>query len=347
MQRLQGIPNGLLSLAHDDFALLVNAQARGFTKAMRAGVFDAIPRRQLFFSYSLEESERNLLEILKRGFQAVFVCGGDGSLSRLLNDLRALVPDPREQPYVGVLRMGTGNAVADFLGCGAARDDLEKLRTQALMQRASLRLIETAGQLCPFAGCGVDARVLNDYIALKQGMSGTPMEAALTGVRGYLLSGIFKTAPQMLLPSNQRRCFVINEGSRAFAIDRHGRVLEVFEPGAVLYSGNVLMAAVGSVPYYGYKLRMFPHAASRPALFQLRIGMMNPLLSVARLPKLWRGELDREHGIYDFLVDKVRIEFDADTAFQLGGDAMGYRREVLFELAQRRFDFVRPLSKAV
>src|SRR5690606_30599267 len=104
-------------------------------------------------------------------------------------------------------------------------------------------------------------------------------------------------------------------------------------------------AMVGSIPFYGYGLRMFPAATRLPDFFQVRVADMNPMAVVANLPRLWRGDLDRRHGVHDFVAQKVRFEFDGDVPFHIAGDAKGYRRDVTFSMSQRSFEFVRPLEK--
>src|SRR5205085_850540 len=49
---------------------------------------------------------------------------------------------------------------------------------------------------------------------------------------------------------------------------------------------------------------------------------------------LWRGG-PPPPGIVDFHCDKVAIRFDREIPLQVGGDAEGYRREVIFEMAER------------
>ncbi|OIP44274.1 MAG: hypothetical protein AUK47_01290 [Deltaproteobacteria bacterium CG2_30_63_29] len=333
------------SLRPGSFAVLVNANARGFQKALRQGVFNDIPEEDLYLSKSLDDANSLVAEIVDRGYSTVFASGGDGSITQLLNELRTATPDPKRQPRVGILRMGTGNAIADFIDVDSAINDARRIGRGTAFERVNLSLIESEGRLCPFAGCGTDAGVLNDYIALKSQVAGTPLEQTMTGVRGYLMAGILKTAPEALSPSKRRRVFAINDGPAAYAVDSRGQVIETFRRGAVLYSGDCIMAGASSIPNYGYKLRMFPSATRFPGFFQVRVANMNPLMAVARLGKLWKGQLERKHGVHDFLVQKVRFEFDADVPFHLAGDAEGYRREVTMQLSDREFEFVRPVDQ--
>ena len=62
-----------------------------------------------------------------------------------------------------------------------------------------------------------------------------------------------------------------------------GRTVEELAPGALLYRGPAMLVAAGTIPFYGYALRMFPFAGQRPGHLQLRLGTVNPLAAVANL----------------------------------------------------------------
>ena len=79
-------------------------------------------------------------------------------------------------------------------------------------------------------------------------------------------------------------------------------------------------------------MQMFPHATKRAGRFQLRLIDMGPLRMAYNMPKVWRGETPA--GIHDFYVDSTHIEFEDAMPYQLGGEAMGYRKEVTFSLAE-------------
>jgi len=333
-------------LERGQYAVLVNRNARGFARAWRRGLFDGVPEDDLYVSSTLEESRSMVREIVESGYDSVFGAGGDGTIAHLVNSVRAVAPSISRQPRIGILRMGTGNALASFTRTDKAQADVTRLVRGTAVDAVHVPFIECEGSLTPFAGCGADARVLNDYIALKDKVADTPLERALTGVHGYLASGILKTVPSLLSPRTTRRIFVINDAPIAYAVNQHGDILETFRRGEVLYSGTALMAAVGSIPVYGYDMKMFPAANRLPGHFQVRVAQMSPLMVVPRLPALWRGDLGREHGIHDFLCSRVRFEFDGEMPFHLSGDAAGSRRDVTFAMSQRPFEFVRPVDGA-
>jgi diacylglycerol kinase family enzyme len=92
------------------------------------------------------------------------------------------------------------------------------------------------------------------------------------------------------------------------------------------------MAAAGTIPFYGFDFKIFPFAAKRAGMMHLRVGAESPSRIVANLSKLWRGRWFPK-GILDFHARDVRIQFERPMPFQIGGDAEGYRDEVVLELA--------------
>jgi diacylglycerol kinase family enzyme len=99
----------------------------------------------------------------------------------------------------------------------------------------------------------------------------------------------------------------------------------------VLYEGMASTVCCASMPFYGYGMKMFPHATRRAGRFQLRLANMSALQMARCVPSVWRGGTVR--GIHDFYIDSAHIEFEDEMPYQLGGEAMGYRREVTFSLA--------------
>jgi diacylglycerol kinase family enzyme len=99
------------------------------------------------------------------------------------------------------------------------------------------------------------------------------------------------------------------------------------------------MAAAGTVPNYGFGFQIFPWAMRAPGFFQLRLTAISVPTILANLRSLWRGGTPPE-GVLDFHCEKVLIKFDRDMPLQVGGDAEGYRREVLFEMSERPLDLL-------
>ena len=130
-------------------------------------------------------------------------------------------------PSVGVLRLGTGNALAHWLGSGRPVHDLRRWNSGP---GSSLRLdahVRSRGNVLPFAGMGVDAAVLNDYNEIKQRARGQWWEKFAKGLSGYLIAGYTKTVPNYLRRS-RHNVRITNTGRPAFRIAPNGR--EVGQP---------------------------------------------------------------------------------------------------------------------
>ena len=91
------------------------------------------------------------------------------------------------------------NAVAEFCGSSARRvgvvEDILRARSGEISQAREVHLLDCEGKLAPFAGLGVDAAVLNDYVRLKDGLAGKKLQFAAAGGLGYFLSIVGRTIP--------------------------------------------------------------------------------------------------------------------------------------------------------
>jgi diacylglycerol kinase family enzyme len=100
-----------------------------------------------------------------------------------------------------------------------------------------------------------------------------------------------------------------------------------------------MLVAAGTIPFYGYALRMFPFAGMHPGHLQLRVGTVNPLAAVANLRALWRGEWFPS-TIHDFHAVAVSVRAARPMPLQIGGDAAGERTSVEFRMSSKRVELV-------
>ena len=117
--------------------------------------------------------------------------------------------------------------------------------------------------------------------------------------------------------------------------------------GEVIYEGPARIAALSSIPYYGFGFRMFPYAEERDDRMQLRVSTITPLPFVRNFKAIWRGDYDSPDVLFDYLVEAVTIEMDPPTVFQIGGDPKGVRTRVHALLSPqpiRLVDFYAPPS---
>ena len=353
--------------AESNVAVLLNANARNVSESLKRELENFVPPEDLYYSRSFDDARSIAREVLDRGYATVLTGGGDGTFVGYVNCLfdEAMQPSagavrgafklaPRpvhslRLPRFGVLKLGTGNAVADFAGASPKRigvvEDILRARSGEISQAREMHLLDCEGKLAPFAGLGVDAAVLNDYMRLKNGLAGGKLQFAAAGGLGYLLSIIGRTIPGYALQRGVPQVEVVNLGAPARQIGPDGKPLGRDIPrGEVIYRGPCRIAAAGSVPCYGFGFRMFPHARKWPGRFQLRISAMSLPKMLAQFPRIWRGHTPRS-GLLDFHCDKVQITFDRDMPLQVGGDAEGSRKQLVVGMAGEPLeliDFTRP-----
>ena len=318
-------------------AVLLNANAKQVNARVRRALSSVVPDEHLFFSKSPDEAGVIAEEVVARRYGTVFTGGGDGTfvgwVNRILESASRRAARP---PRFGVLALGTGNAVAGMV-CASSRrheqDLLRYVRGEAGRVRR-LDLLTCAGRRTPFAGVGIDAAVVNDYVWMKSQLDGTPLRRLGLGAPGYGLAVALRAAPRCLLERRASYCEIVNAGRPAWRLDADGeRSGRPIGHGELLYAGPCMLAAASTVPYYGLGLRAFPFAEGAPGMMQLRvatsIGIPTLLANVARI---WTGRFSHP-GLLDFHVERVSLRFERPVPLQIGGDAEGWREELSFGMS--------------
>jgi diacylglycerol kinase family enzyme len=101
-----------------------------------------------------------------------------------------------------------------------------------------------------------------------------------------------------------------------------------------------MLAAAGTVPYYGFGLKAFPFAESRPGMMQLRLATQLSVSSLLwNLPQIWAGEFSHP-SLLDFHVERVAVQFERPIPLQIGGDACGERDQMTFAMCPRPVELV-------
>lgn len=323
--------------APERYAVLLNARAKGWTGEVHEAVQRYVPNRDLFLTDDFTQARTTVQRVLDSGYDVIFTGGGDGTVVYLVNAIEEAIQEGRinreDAPPVGVLRLGTGNAIASYIGSGPIIEDLALLHAGAPLKVRGINLVEDGRHRFPFAGFGWDADILNDYDQLKAAVRGTAIENFATGLGGYALSVGTKTIPKAMVRGAKSAIFT-NLGDVAYRLDASGHVTEEYGPGEVLYRGPIKITSSASIPYWGFKIRMFPFANLKPGFFELRLyrGSISRLLS--NLPAFWRGEV-APHVMGDWLVKKVQVDIEGGTmSYQVSGDAAGYRDQVIWSLAE-------------
>ncbi len=318
-------------------AVLLNARAKAVNDGVRRALSLVVPPEDLFLSRSHDEAAEIADEVVARRYRTVFTGGGDGTFVSWVN--RILEASERRRarpPRFGVLALGTGNAVAEMVGATPRRhaQDLARFVSGEVHGSRRLDLVTCEGRRTPFAGVGVDAAVLNDYIWLKDRLAGTPIQGLGLGLTGYGLAAALRSAPRALMERRQTYCEIVNAGRPAWRLDGEGRrVGPPIAHGELLFAGPCMMASASTVPYYGLGLKAFPWADRASGMMQVRVvGSIGVATLALNLHRIWSGDFSHE-GLLDFHADRVALRFEKPMPLQVGGDAEGWHDEVTFGIA--------------
>ena len=335
-------------------AVVLNGNAKSVTTEIIATLDEILDSGDLYLSKRVEDSGRIAQTLLDRGYDTILTGGGDGTFTVVVTSvLKEAKRRGVAWPRFGLLRLGTGNSLAWVVGAspasggkkaaaGALSADLAKLRSDAGSR--PLALVDVEDTLTPFCGFGVDANVLADYGVTKKALSRGPLARVAPGLFSYAVAATTRTLPGYLLKKSPH-CRVINRGGDAVRIGPRGSSRgRVFAPGDTLYEGPATIAALSTIPYYGFGFRMFPWAAEREGKMQLRVSTVSTVLFVKHFSEIWRGEYENPEALFDFWVDAVEIHMDPPTNFQIGGDIQGLRESVVAKLHEpiRVVDFYAP-----
>ena len=324
-------------IANDRVAVVVNGNAKQVNEDLVEILDQIIQSGDLFVSRSLEEGRDIARRIVESGYPTVLTGGGDGTFTQMVTWItREAKRQERPSPRFGLLRLGTGNALAWVLGSQNERGrgvaaDLGRLRKQGGSRQ--LRLVEVDDTLTPFAGFGVDALALQHYNEVKDRFRRLPVlrRHGMGGV-AYATSIVGRTMPQVLLQS-ERRVRIVNRGEPAQRLGIDGQpVGPPVEVGETIYEGPFRAVLVSTIPYWGFGARIFPFAEDRPDRFNVRVVDIGSLDVVWNIRSIWKGTY-RDDRIHDSLCEKISLHFEQPTALEIGGDAAGMHRESTIRLA--------------
>jgi hypothetical protein len=202
-------------------------------------------------------------------------------------------------------------------------------------------LVRVENRVAPFAGTGWDAEMVQDFKNQLAKFPPGPLREANAGLRGYLGAMFTRTIPRHTFGTGDPRVKVYNLGGTALTIDARGSIVPVPHggPGALLYEGPAGVAGGATTPEWGFGFKAFPFAQAVPHRLSVRVYGATVLEATRNMFKLWRGAhpLPKMH---DFFVERVRMEFDREVPFQMGGDVMGLRRSLEFDLADESVNLV-------
>ena len=317
------------------FAVVVNGKARRVTQELVSVIDELVKNGDLFVSRSLEEGKEIAETIVRRGYPIVLAGGGDGTFVHTVTwvmeaALARSVPPPR----FGLLRLGTGNALAWVLGASQkqpklALEDID--RTAREGGKSQLRMLVVEGVITPFAGIGTEASILKHYGEVKDVLSHIPvMRMFAEGRSAYALAMLTRSVPAHLF-ERRPRVRIINEGKAAYRLGPNGQPLgPVINRGEPLFEGRTRLVSMSTIPFWGFGVRAFPFANEREDRFNLRVIDLH-LHDGFHARQIWKGTY-RNPRFQDYLAEKVTIECDDPTLLQIGGDVVGKRKTIQAEL---------------
>jgi len=323
-------------------AVLLNPNAKRVSPQIRGAIASVVAPEDIFVSHSESEAQTIARTVVARGYETVFTGGGDGTFMGFVNHICDCI-GTTHLPRFGILRLGTGNALASLVGASPARgggiiNDLVRTRAGEIRSIFELDLIEAEGLRCPFAGLGADAHIINAYAAVKSRYKW--LGRYVQGSLGYGIAVATRSFPHYLRRRRLPEIEVLNTGSTAFRIDSSGEpVGPAIEYGEVLYRGPALIAAGSTMPLFGFDLRFFPFAGKRRANMHLRIFAGSTLGVVAHLPRTFRGTYFPK-GVHDFYCQSVHIRASEPMPMERGGDPCGERTELDLSIADRSIELV-------
>ena len=334
--------------ASQRIAVVINGNAKDATHEVISTLDQILLGGDLFVSRRVEDAREIARTLVARGYGTVLTGGGDGTFTVMVTEVvHEAERQSRPLPRFGLLRLGTGNAIAWVVGASKAREglaaDIQRLQEDAGSR--PIRLIEVEDFIAPFCGFGVDAVVLSDYSAVKQALSRTPLKSVAAGPLSYAVAAVTRSIPSYLF-RRMPHCRITNDGADAYRIGAQGSLLgRPVRRGEVLYEGPMRICALSTIPYYGYGFRMFPYCEERDDRMHLRVSTIGPAQFVRNFKAIWRGDFDDSAVLFDYLVESLTIEMDPATPFQIGGDPRGDRsrvRAVLSPRSIRLVDFYAP-----
>jgi diacylglycerol kinase family enzyme len=305
-------------------AVLLNQNARKVNSRLINKIKHLASRADIFVTHSLSEANDALENISKGGYDLFFTGGGDGTVCHAVTRLSELCNN-RKAPAIGILPLGTGNAIASFLESPSVERCLNE-SSEAAVDTFSFASAqgEHGEHKAAFGGFGWDAFILDRYYKWKKMCKAhTLLKPLSEGLHAYLLSGLGWAVPAMLLKPPRWDIQVRNGDDEAWRVDEDGYNFERIAPREIIYEGPSQFFSFGTCPFFGFRMNALPFAAARPDLMHLKIADLSPLIPAMSLRKLWNGTFKHDR-IWNFLVSGFKVELSHKAAMQMGGDIIGH-----------------------
>lgn len=361
-------------------ALLLNCNARAVDDDCVRRAREVLGSAHVYASHSLAQAEQMARRVAAGGYDVVVCGGGDGTLAdginRVLRHRRELAgaavdedqdgrparharkkrtirgPDARATPppKFAFLPLGTGNALRHVVH---SREPWAELRALVRGRRFAVRrvplVLDDAGNHFFFGGLGYDSLLLHDYNQLLREPRPAWAQPLVRSWAGYVYALGRDTLPRLARGGGGLQLRIVTR-RRAYYFDpaRNDAAVPV-AAGSVLYEGPAGMLGVGTVPYFGYGMRVFPFAGVRRGTMQLRVAKLPAGQVLANLGAIWRGSYRNRADLLDFAVSEVEVQLQGPFPFERSGDDGGLVRRLRLRLspaAVTLVDWGRPLPAA-
>jgi len=329
--------NSTTANLHPDIAFFLNKNASKVSEKTLDKIIYHIPNANIYISKDKKEAEHQIKSIINKN-KFIFAGGGDGTLYNLINLIKKHSKKNLNESNIGLLGLGTGNGLATEVCSDNFDYVINKIKNRELSKTKEYNLIDVENSLVHFSSLGLDAQILNDFIEIKE--EHPFLKKKNMGLLAYLTAYTTKTIHNKLLKKHWK-IQVINEDESIYKIS-HSKGIELLpiSKGELIYEGYSNLAGVGTASNYGFGFKVFPFAKALKNFMHLRIANINNLEMLAHPYSLWSGKYENENFMKDFLVKKVKISFSEPIPFQMGGDAKGYRNEILYSISDQKVNIV-------
>ena len=281
----------------------------------------------------------NRLQRLRRMIlrRPTFLGGASRKLSTLTETLHQLVGTVGQ-----LLQQPTNNASQSFDVV-----ELPMIRVTTIVSDDQRRQRTERSELCFFSGVGFDSLMLQDFKDLQEWTSDEtrPLRRvckdSLSSVFGYCVALVTRTLPGCIQDQKHLirvRVSTSDPGGTVWIDHRRGDLVRGVES-HLLYQGEAGIVAVGSAPFYGGGLRLFPFARMTTDGMQLRVGRIHPLRGTMNIPRIFRGSYrdkrDESFGCLDFMGRHFRIDILSPAGgypVQHSGDFVGTSDRVEYRM---------------
>jgi diacylglycerol kinase family enzyme len=305
-------------------AVLLNQNARKVTPKLINQLQEAAPDADFYVTKTLEEGNQALKQIAKGRYKMLFTGGGDGTICHAITQLNEKCQN-KKMPTLGILPLGTGNAIASFLESPPAKDCIP---ASIYAQKESLSFAhlehENGNTQAAFGGFGWDAFILDRYYRWRNFCKQhTLLKPLSEGLGAYLLSGLGWAVPAMAVRPPRWYIKVYSGDNEAWQLDELGQKVKYIAPQSLMYEGYAQFCSFGTCPYFGYRLKALPFAALQNDSMHIRIADVSPIIPALHLKSLWQGTFNHDR-VHDFLAKDFRVELSDQAAIQMGGDIVGH-----------------------